>query len=119
MLNRIRSTSPRQAVPLSCIKGLIPQILEYETKKTQTFEFELDSEEVVNLRRVKIVVFGKREGTGHLIVNINGEEVFSGYTTVHSDVAADKLKEGTNRVEILTETDTVYDVSSAELILFF
>ncbi|MBW2985025.1 hypothetical protein KY361_07945, partial [Candidatus Woesearchaeota archaeon] len=91
----------------------------YEGKKTQTFEFELSNEEVINAEYARFLIFGKREGTGHLIVSVNGEEVFSGYTTVQNNFAVDELKAGINKVELFTEPNTKYDITSAKLILFF
>jgi hypothetical protein len=91
----------------------------YEGKKTQTFEFELSNEEVINAEYARFLIFGKREGTGHLIVSVNGEEVFSGYTTVQNNFAVDELKAGINKVELFTEPNTKYDITSAKVILFF
>ena len=91
----------------------------YEGRKTQSFDFELSNEEIVNLEYARLLVFGTREGTGELIINVNGDDVFSGYPTVQTNFATDQLEVGTNKIEFMTEPNTKYDITSAKLILFF
>ncbi|MBN2203388.1 MAG: hypothetical protein JW700_04370 [Candidatus Aenigmarchaeota archaeon] len=91
----------------------------YESKKTQSFEFEIDGIEFERLSRARLLIFGERKGSGNLNVLINGNEMYSGWTPVYTDFAIDGLKEGANSVVISTEPDTEYTIKSAQVVMFF
>lgn len=91
----------------------------YEGKKSQTFEFNLSKEEIVHLNYARLLVFGNRDGTGKLIVRVNGNEVFTGRTTIQTNFDPEILHVGTNRLELSAEPNTEYDISSAKITLFF
>jgi len=71
------------------------------------------------MEKARIVVFGDREGPGSLDVMINGVKVHSGITTVYKDFPTSVLKTGNNAIEFSTEPNTRYDISSAQVIVFF
>jgi len=91
----------------------------YEGIKTKSSTFNLTSTEVTNIRKARLIVLGNRTGVGHLIVNINGNEVYNGFTTAVFDFQPDVLKEGVNIVDFSSEANTTYSISSADLIVFF
>ncbi len=91
----------------------------YLGRRKQSFTFELSNLEVMNTNRARLLVFGERRGTGDLIVRLNGIEIFRGFTNVYTDFPTDILKEGNNTLELSTEPNTAYDISSVEIILFF
>ncbi len=69
--------------------------------------------------KARIIVFAEREGTGDLEIRINGVKIYSGITTVHKDFPISVLNTGDNTIEFSTEANTKYDVSSAQIIIFF
>jgi len=92
----------------------------YIGKKTQSLRFDLTSTEISNVNRARLLVFGNRDfGTGDLTVRLNGREIYSGLTTVYTDFAIDALQEGNNTLDLSTEENTGYNITSAQLILFF
>jgi hypothetical protein len=91
----------------------------YPDRRKQSFTFELSDLEIMNTNRARLLVFGKRYGTGSLIVRLNGFEVFRGFTNVYTDFSTDILREGNNTLELSTEPNTTYEISSAEVVLFF
>jgi hypothetical protein len=91
----------------------------YESKKTQTFEFEMTGLEIDSLNRARLLIFGTREGTGNMIVKLNGKEIFEGRTPIYTDFAIDNFVEGRNTLDLSAEANTEYDITSAQVVLFF
>jgi len=91
----------------------------YKGEEIHTFDFDLTDSEVVNLNRGRLLVFGEREGFGNLETRLNGIEIHSGRTPIYIDFAIDNLKTGTNTLDLSTEVDTRYNISSAQIVLFF
>ncbi|NIM46679.1 MAG: hypothetical protein GTN40_00775 [Candidatus Aenigmarchaeota archaeon] len=94
-------------------------IVNYYGKKTKSFNFELNDLEIEYMERARIVVYADREGIGDLDVIINRVKVHSGITTIYKDFPTSVLKTGNNTIEFSTEPNTRYDVSSAQVIVFF
>jgi len=94
-------------------------IVDYTGKRTKSFNFELSDIETEYMDKARIVVFGERKGTGDLDVRINGVKIYSGITTVYKDFPVSVLKTGNNVIEFSTEPNTKYDISSAQVIIFF
>lgn len=89
-------------------------------KKTHTFSFDLTNSEVANVNRGRLLVFGTRSsGNGNLNVVLNGVEVYSGLTPIYTDFAIDNFKAGNNTLELSTEQNTAYNITSAQIVLFF
>jgi ASC-1-like (ASCH) protein len=93
--------------------------VDYLARKTKTFDFELTDLETEYMDKARIVVFGDRQGTGNLDIRINDVKVYEGITTVYKDFPVSVLKTGNNTIEFSTEPNTRYDISSAQIILFF
>ena len=91
----------------------------YEGKKIKSFEFDMNEDEVSNIKHARIVIVGKRTGYGELLVYINGEEAASDYVAMQKNFPTDILKVGENKVEIMAEADTSYDIDFAKIFLFF
>jgi hypothetical protein len=91
----------------------------YLGKKTQSLSFDLTNLEITNVNRARLLVFGTREGTGNLVAKLNGREIYSGFTTVYTDFAVDALKVGNNTLDLSTEQNTRYNITSVQIILFF
>ena len=89
-------------------------------KQTHTFSFDMSSSEAANVNRARLLVFGSRsKGTGPMDVMLNGVEIFSGLTPIYTDFAIDGLKAGNNTLELSTEQNTIYNITSAQIVLFF
>ena len=71
------------------------------------------------IRKARIVVYAERKGTGNLDIKVNGVKIYSGITTVYKDFPVSVLQTGNNTIEFSTEPNTRYDISSAQVILFF
>jgi len=91
----------------------------YLGKTTQSLGFDLTNAEMTNANRARLLVFGTRDGPGNLNVRLNGREIFSGLTTVYTDFAIDTLKLGNNTLELSTEKNTRYNITSVQIVLFF
>lgn len=91
----------------------------YLGKKTQSLSFDITSTEAKNINRARLLVFGARNGPGNLVAILNGREIFSGFTTVYTDFAIDNLKAGNNTLDLSTEKNTIYNISSVQIVLFF
>jgi hypothetical protein len=91
----------------------------YESRKSHTSEFELTRMEVNSLNRARLLIFGTRKGDGDLEARINGVEIFSGKTPIYIDFAIDRVQEGINIVDLSAGTNTNYNISSAQIVLFF
>jgi len=91
----------------------------YLGKKTQSLSFDLTSIEAKNVNRARLLIFGTRNGAGNLVARINGREIFSGFTTVYTDFAIDNLRAGSNTLDLSTERNTIYNLSSVQIVLFF
>jgi len=91
----------------------------YSGKKTKSFNFDVSESEFAKTNRARLLVFGTREGRGNLNVRLNGIEIYSGLTTVYTDFSADALKIGKNTLDLSTEPNTTYNISSAQIVLFF
>jgi len=91
----------------------------YESRKMQSFDFELTNMEVDNLSRARLLIFGTRDGAGDLDVKLNGKEIYSGRTPIYTDFAIDNFIAGINKLDLSTEANTAYDITSAQVVLFF
>jgi hypothetical protein len=91
----------------------------YESRKSLTSEFELSRMEVNSLNRARLLIFGTRKGNSNLEARINGVEIYSGMTPIYIDFAIDQLEEGINTVDLSAGPNTNYNISSAQIILFF
>jgi hypothetical protein len=65
------------------------------------------------------LVFGTREGNGNLEARLNGIEIYAGRTPIYIDFAVDTLRRETNTIDLSTEPNTRYNISSAQIVLFF
>jgi hypothetical protein len=90
-----------------------------ESKRTQTFDFELSGLEVESLNRARLLIFGTRNGAGDLTVKLNDNDIFIGKTPIYTDFAIDNFKSGTNTLELSADPNTSYDITSAQVVLFF
>ncbi|OGI12196.1 hypothetical protein A3K64_02585 [Candidatus Micrarchaeota archaeon RBG_16_36_9] len=93
--------------------------LDYSNKRNKAFTFELSDLEKKYMTKARIVVFGNRQGVGNLVVTVNGVIVANSVTTLYQDFATSNLRTGNNTIEFYTEPNTTYDISSAQLIVFF
>jgi hypothetical protein len=91
----------------------------YKGKQTQSFDFDLTNTEVTNVNRGRLLVFGTREGNGNLEARLNGIEIYAGRTPIYIDFAVDTLRRETNTIDLSTEPNTRYNISSAQIVLFF
>ena len=91
----------------------------YKGEETRTIDFDLTDMEVNSLNRGRLLIFGERKGDGNLETRLNGIEIYSGRTPIYIDFAIDNLKTGINTVVLSTEVDTKYNISSAQIVLFF
>jgi len=91
----------------------------YLGKKTQSFIFNLTDSEIIYISRARLLIFGTRDGNGDLIARLNGVDIFSGFTTVYTDFSVDALKIGNNILSLSTEPNTKYNITSAQLVLFY
>ena len=91
----------------------------YLGKRTQSLSFDLTSAEAKNINRARLLVFGARNGPGNLVAILNGREIFSGFTTVYTDFAIDNLRAGNNTLDLSTEKNTIYNISSVQIVIFF
>jgi hypothetical protein len=93
--------------------------LDYTGKRSKSFIFELSSLETRYMTNARVVAFGNRTGIGNLIVTANEVVVANGATTLYQDFPTSVLRTGNNTIEFSAEPNTTYDISSAQLILFF
>jgi len=91
----------------------------YLGKKTQSLSFDLTNVEVNNINRARLLIFGVRDGSGEIVAKLNGREIFSGFTTVYTDFAIDTLQVGNNTLDLSTEKNTRYNITSVQIVLFF
>jgi hypothetical protein len=94
-------------------------VINYYGRKSVDYIFNITDAEISRLQRARINVFGSRDGAGNLNINMNGVRIFSGVTTVYKDFATSILREGNNTIDFSTEPNTKYDITSAQVILFF
>jgi len=91
----------------------------YLGRKTKSFTFDISENEFINTNRARLLIFGAREGRGNINARLNGIEIYSGLTTVYTDFSVDALKVGNNTLDLSTEPNTTYNISSAQIVLFF
>jgi hypothetical protein len=91
----------------------------YFGKKTMSFTFDVNDKEIDRMDRARVSVFGDRQGNGNLGITINGVKIYSGVTTAYRDFATTILKSGNNTIDFYTEPNTRYNITSAQVILFF
>ncbi len=91
----------------------------YIGKKTQSLTFDMTKKEFTNVNRARLLIFGTRDGPGDLSAKLNGREIYSGFTTVYTDFAIDSLREGNNTLDLSTEKNTRYNITSVQIVLFF
>lgn len=87
---------------------------------SQSFDFHVKAEETpVNLGRI-ILKFDEISGSGSLIIRLNGETIFNGTPTqVQWIEVQDGIVEGKNTLEMVSEKDTEFTISSSEIIIFW
>ena len=90
-----------------------------ESRKTQDFEFELSGMEVESLNRARLLIFGSRSGAGDLTVNLNDNQIFEGKTPIYTDFAIDNFKAGMNTLDLSAGPNTAYNITSAQIVLFY
>lgn len=93
--------------------------LDYSGRRDRFFNFELNDQEIRYMTNARVIAFGNRTGAGKLNVVVNGLVVASGVTTLYQDFAPSVLKSGNNTIGFSAEPNTAYDISSAQLTLFF
>ncbi|MFH1229743.1 MAG: hypothetical protein V1678_04955 [Candidatus Aenigmatarchaeota archaeon] len=91
----------------------------YIGRETQSLSFDLTASELKSLSRARLLIFGTRKGNGNLVAKMNDREIFSGFTTVYTDFAIDNLKEGKNVLDLSTEKNTVYNITSVQVVVFY
>jgi hypothetical protein len=91
----------------------------YIGRTTQSLKFDLNSAESKGASRARLLVFGTRTGPGNLVATLNGNQIFSGFTTVYTDFAIDNLKEGQNTLDLSTEKNTIYNITSVQIVVFY
>jgi hypothetical protein len=94
-------------------------IVNYLGKKTVSYTFDVNDKELDRLDRARIAVFGVRQGNGNLGIAINGVKIYEGVTTAYRDFATTILRSGNNTIDLYTEPNTRYNITSAQVILFF
>ncbi len=94
-------------------------VVDYTGERAKSFTFDLTDKEKNYLNRARIIVYADREGPGKLDVMVNDVKIYSGVTTIYTDFSTNTLKAGNNTIKFSTEPNTRYEVSSAEIILFF
>ncbi len=96
-------------------------LIDYYSLKAKRFDFSTAGVKDPKSARV-VLVISKKTGSGNLIARINGKEVYRGNSSrlALADFSPQdvSLKE-TNTLELLAEKDTKYDISSAEVLLFY
>lgn len=87
---------------------------------SQSFDFHLKEEETpVNLVRI-ILKFDEISGSGNLIVRLNGNTVFNDVPGLVQWIDIEgNVTEGKNTIEMVSDKDTEFTVSSAEVIVFW
>jgi hypothetical protein len=93
----------------------------YLGERSERIKFNVTELEILNLDRFELRIFGSRTGSGRLIARINGYEVYRGYliSSVTQSIQSDILEEGENTLELSSEIDSKYDLSSVQIVLFF
>lgn len=92
----------------------------------KTFEFNLTDLELKDLTESRVVLFiNKKEGEGNIIIKVNGNDVYrkspkvrERTTTVIADFSSALLRLS-NRVDLLTDPNTKYNIEEAEVIVFW
>lgn len=97
-------------------------LISYYNLKAGSFDFVADSgiKSITGARFVAVI--SKKEGPGNLIARINGKEIYRGNNSrlaVGDFSASDVSLGAANTLELMTEKDTSYDISSAEILLFY
>lgn len=91
----------------------------YLGERFQSFDFNLTKHEILNLGGASLRIFGTSLGTGNLIAQVNGVEVYRGSANTNAFIPTDVLTEGENTLELSSETNSRYDLSSIQIILSF
>ncbi len=89
--------------------------------KTKTYEFSL-GDEALAMTLARFSAFGTKQGTGNLIAKVNGVEIYrDNKTNILQDFSFSEtnLKSGKNKIELLAEQNTKYELKEAELIIFY
>lgn len=96
-------------------------LIDYYSLKAKSFDFAADGgiKTITGARFVAVV--SKKEGAGNLIALINGKEIYRGNNSrlAVGDFSASDISSGINTLELMTEKDTKYDISSAEILLYY
>ncbi len=97
-------------------------LINYYSFKSKSFDFLLDGGiQTISGGRLVLVV-SKKEGSGNLIADINGVEIYRGNDSrlVVADFPASYLTQGkSNTLQLFSEKGAKYDISSAEILLFY
>ncbi len=97
-------------------------LINYYSLNAKSFDFSVDADvkTVTNARFVGVV--SKKEGPGNLIARVNDAEIYRGNESkliVADFPVSDILIGKTNTFELFADKDTKYDISSAEILLFY
>ena len=93
----------------------------YLGERSERIKFNVTRLEILNLNSAELKIFGSRSGSGRLIARINGYEVYRGYlvSSLTQSIPTDILDEDENTLELSSEIDSRYDLSSVQIVLFF
>lgn len=97
-------------------------LINYYSLKAKSFDFAADAEIKTISGARFVAVVSKKEGSGNLIARINGREIYRGNNSrlaVADFSVSDVSLSGTNTLELLAEKGAKYDISSAEILLFY
>jgi len=86
---------------------------------SKNFTFNITEEEYEKMNASRLVISTRKIAGGNLIANLNREEVFRGSANAFQDLDLDLLHKGLNYLELKSDMNSRYEVSSAEIVLFF
>lgn len=97
-------------------------LINYYSLRSKSFDFSAGSGIKGVSKSRLVLVISKKEGSGNLIARVNGNEVYRGndLRLAMADFPSSVISlERTNTLEFLAEKGAKYDVSSAEILLFY
>ncbi|MFZ3076888.1 MAG: hypothetical protein WA139_00350 [Candidatus Aenigmatarchaeota archaeon] len=96
-------------------------LIDYYSLKSKSFDFVADGgiKSITNARFVAVV--SKKEGSGNLIASVNGKEIYRGNNSrlAVADFSVSDVSSGINTLELMAEKGAKYDISSAEILLYY
>jgi hypothetical protein len=97
-------------------------LINYYSLKSKSFDFLLDGGmQTISGGRL-VLTISKKEGSGNLIASVNGVEIYRGNDSrlIVADFPATYLAQGkSNALQLFSEKGAKYDISSAEILLFY